>query len=1262
MSLVARYKLDGNALDSSGNGYDGTVENLSTTQSGLYSDTYLFSVDPLTRVIINDILLDQVNENTFSISGWVYPQTSVDDSYIVGQLANGSDNGVRWIESSEKLLIFITESADTNNRTRSSSNGSVPVNVWTNFCVIIDGLSIKIFINGILDAEFTETISIALWNSKFNLGSRTTGQFHLDGMIQDVQIYDHALSAKEVEDVYLTPVLHLDFNEDVVPTKNYITNQEFTGYYGTGAWTKTGPDDEGWMTVHGTHTGNNGIITFVQQPNHFMGADTSYSIEFVSPNNDVDITITGYQSTSVYTIPGTYFYYGSLIHSINDHYNNGFYFRHIDHIADVDIDVTFKFRRIQTERLSYPTSFVEDSRLKPGYIVDKSGWDNNVILPIKYGPELNTSPETWNLETGWANNGDGSYHSDGTGTNGGAFYKNLSTLDKRVYYEIKIENYVSGTVTISTGTVSPEYSGNGVYLLEQECTGSGTIYVQHRNTLIADISVSVKEAYNISDFPISLHNAAIGSQSYHFDGTDDYIDVSEVFRGTNNNITGVTYNVWVNVNSISVDMGIIGSTLGSGYSYYSAGGIWIDNGKLEAVGYDINIPEYKHVKDTVDISINEWIMATCVWDSTAQLLKLYKNGILIDSQTCTTLTTSTNGITRIGHNTQDTSQMPLNGMIDDPRIYPFALTTDQVQKLYQTKVEFDSNGNVFAQGEILDYEYQALQDGYSIDSITNKINLIKNGSFNNNINDFELTGHSHEPNDGYTSNGCLKITGNKSITTPGDKILINPNDTYKVSLWAKSVGSGGLSRLYAGINPRDSANATISQHEISHDGTTETTLAQDLNNGDTTIYLTDMTNWYDGEITYRMVAGFWFEDEYLNPYPIWTRATLWTLPFPTSVDIPSATITIPSWSGGHVPAGTHVANMYASGGSYQYCVAASVYVPDIWTYYEGFIYGTQTLFDTPRSDYDDFRYSTSNIYPILLSNYTQDDTYELLIDDYKIVNMTNNQTVDFTNIIFQNSGNIIGEINEIGPTDGLIGYWPLNGHTDDYSGNGNDGVNVGSIVGVGLKSKKSYSFDGTGTIDGLVHGSNIEILETITGTDNYTNGCTYSFWINVDTDAVNRMALLRGEATFNHIEIYTTGKYFRTEASLQNGYSFGTGVFPDNIRGDWGHFVIVFANAESGRPVRWYQNGTLFHTGSLSGGTYPDTEHFSFSSIGRSTGTVDYNYSPSFDGNIQDVRIYNRALTAKEIKTIYNMYDPTKTNVIQMDNSLYVPNDFKESY
>jgi len=194
--------------------------------------------------------------------------------------------------------------------------------------------------------------------------------------------------------------------------------------------------------------------------------------------------------------------------------------------------------------------------------------------------------------------------------------------------------------------------------------------------------------------------------------------------------------------------------------------------------------------------------------------------------------------------------------------------------------------------------------------------------------------------------------------------------------------------------------------------------------------------------------------------------------------------------------------------------------------------------------------------------------------------------------------------------------------------------NTISPVDLVYTSDNKFTFNGLGETDGSPLGSYIPIPTSVSTTNPSTkpNGVTYDFWIKADTDAANRMGLIVGAGTINHIEIYSSSQYFRTEAVTQNGYSFGSGGFPDSCRGVWSHFAIVFANNETNRPVRWYQNGELFYTHANMGSGTDVNQYFQPSRIGSATGSGNYSYAPSFKGEIPVFKSYDKALSASEIK------------------------------
>ena len=112
-------------------------------------------------------------------------------------------------------------------------------------------------------------------------------------------------------------------------------------------------------------------------------------------------------------------------------------------------------------------------------------------------------------------------------------------------------------------------------------------------------------------------------------------------------------------------------------------------------------------------------------------------------------------------------------------------------------------------------------------------NLFVNGDLslkdNTNFSDFT-----------YNDEGYLSYTGG------GTKFsnLVIPIDVEKKYDFGVTVKTNNTStKVYMGFEPQDIDHNSIQTHQYSYTSNTLTTLSRDLNNGDTYIYLTDMTNW-----------------------------------------------------------------------------------------------------------------------------------------------------------------------------------------------------------------------------------------------------------------------------------------------------------------------------------------------------------------------------------------------------------------------------------
>jgi len=205
----------------------------------------------------------------------------------------------------------------------------------------------------------------------------------------------------------------------------------------------------------------------------------------------------------------------------------------------------------------------------------------------------------------------------------------------------------------------------------------------------------------------------------------------------------------------------------------------------------------------------------------------------------------------------------------------------------------------------------------------------------------------------------------------------------------------------------------------------------------------------------------------------------------------------------------------------------------------------------------------------------------------------------------------------------------------DISGNNNNSTLSGAVY----NTNGYMTYAGTGERDALPAGELNTLPEAVFNTSPSLKplGVTYNVWMRFTGNQPTGHGIFFGRTTIDHIEFRgdVDSGYWRTEAALQNGYSFGGGsstVYGGHELGKWFNLVLVFANNIVSRPVYWYMNGELFHTGNMTSGNNPDTEHFSPEAFGRSTGTDAFLYVESFKGDMGYLSCYEKSLSSDEVR------------------------------
>lgn len=192
---------------------------------------------------------------------------------------------------------------------------------------------------------------------------------------------------------------------------------------------------------------------------------------------------------------------------------------------------------------------------------------------------------------------------------------------------------------------------------------------------------------------------------------------------------------------------------------------------------------------------------------------------------------------------------------------------------------------------------------------------------------------------------------------------------------------------------------------------------------------------------------------------------------------------------------------------------------------------------------------------------------------------------------------------------GLVGFWPLGGSTDDVTVNENSGTLYGSPVWVNGRLGKALQFNNNGNDYALIIDD---------PSFNYANGMTYAAWIY--PTAFPTLQMFMGEY-LPYFGIHSSRLLlFSVTAGVQQ-FLYGTTALTANR---WYH---VAATYDASGFMRVYLNGVQ----DAVAGPYPALTDFGIGHyIGRWMNGTTY----PFSGVIDDVRIYNRALSASEIASL----------------------------
>jgi uncharacterized protein (TIGR02145 family) len=225
------------------------------------------------------------------------------------------------------------------------------------------------------------------------------------------------------------------------------------------------------------------------------------------------------------------------------------------------------------------------------------------------------------------------------------------------------------------------------------------------------------------------------------------------------------------------------------------------------------------------------------------------------------------------------------------------------------------------------------------------------------------------------------------------------------------------------------------------------------------------------------------------------------------------------------------------------------------------------------------------------------------------------------------------------PTNGLVGWWGFNGNALDGSGNGNHGtVNGATLITDRFGNQNgAYSFDGVNSSINVINSSTLQT----------PNSITINLWMSFSgIQQSNSRLISKGWSPMGfelHRDLTFNNKIRFGGAYNGNGYGpLSQTIFNDSV---W----YMITALDNGSVKYLFVNGVLEDSLVHNYGVIPTSQASLF--FGRNSQIA----TDFLNGKLDDIGIWNRAITPQEITNLYNSQLPTQTSLCLPSITTNVP-------
>jgi hypothetical protein len=194
--LVAAYSFDEgtgtNVADASGTGNGGTVTGATWSTAGKHGGALSFDGAGDFVTVADTASLDL--SAAMTVEAWVFPTSLTGYSAIVAKERTGGGFPYGLETGAGVPDGYVT----TGPNATAAATTALAANAWTHVAASYDGANVRLYVNGVLAATKAASGAIRLSNDALRIGGDVTWSEWFQGRIDDVRVYNRALTAAEL--------------------------------------------------------------------------------------------------------------------------------------------------------------------------------------------------------------------------------------------------------------------------------------------------------------------------------------------------------------------------------------------------------------------------------------------------------------------------------------------------------------------------------------------------------------------------------------------------------------------------------------------------------------------------------------------------------------------------------------------------------------------------------------------------------------------------------------------------------------------------------------------------------------------------------------------------------------------------------------------------------------------------------------------------------------------------------------------------------